>query len=473
MQNNLSSQTGINNNPNLNKFNTQDQAQSEYKPVHQKKYGLLLVVLLLIIVIGMTLVAQRMLQPQSKKQVAVTSPVQSTRGPTDQPVVQKDATSLEKIAMSHNKFAFDLLHESYRNIANADNLVISPSSVSFAMNMVYHGAAGITKQELEQALYLESITDEEIQLANKQLLSSLISDKSDLKVQIANSLWIANSTEYVPNYVNQMKDYYQADNFEVDFTSQESINQLNKWVEINTNGKIQKFFEYPMSQADLITMILVDTVYFKGDWTKPFEASSTLDMPFTMADSQQNIIPMMYQNDYNYDYLKNNELQMIRLPYGEDERFAMYLLLPTQDNIYSFVNNLNYNQWVSWRDNLEKTLVKLYLPKFEVKQNEINMKEMLQNLGIKRAFTDNADFTKMLTTESKISEVKQATYLKLAEKGTEAAAATQVVMMEIGAAQVEQVETMKVNKPFMFILEDSESSEMLFMGVIHNPVWED
>jgi serpin B len=252
----------------------------------------------------------------------------------------------------------------------------------------------------------------------------------------------------------------------LDFSDPAAADIINGWVSLKTHGKIEEIIEPPINP--LTVMFLINAIYFKGTWTYEFDKENTIDCPFyTMDGSETNCRMMFIKSDFLY--YENDKVRVIDLPYG-DGLFNMAVLLPAPGiDINTFIGQLTEEDWNMWMDNLTEHTVNLFLPKFEL-EYEITLNSVLNTLGMGIAFRPfEADFSNINDRpDLHISKVKHKTYVKVDEEGTEAAAVT---VVEIGITSLPPGEvTMRVNRPFVFVIHENHSNTVLFMGKILQPV---
>lgn len=365
-----------------------------------------------------------------------------------------------------NDFGFNL----YKNLAlNNENIMISPVSVSLALEMAYNGAAGETREEMAKALNIQGIDGETLNKNNQALLYLLTMADPKLRLDIANSIWLQQGFEFSQVFLNTVTQAYQAEAQTLDFSDPRSVDTINKWVKAKTQDAIEEIVVPPIDSQTI--MFLINAVYFKGPWTDPFEKEATSDQPFIRGDQQTVMVPMMFKNA-SFDYFKNANFEALRLPYGEAERIAMVLFLPDEDSdLNAFQQQLNEKNWSDWMTLFEKKEGAVILPKFKIDYEE-NLNQALSDLGMGIAFEEGeSDFSKMVAEESKdqikISQVKHKTFIEVDELGTEAAAVTSVEM-SLTSMPMNDFE-LKFDRPFFYAIQDSETGAIIFMGSILDP----
>ncbi len=365
-----------------------------------------------------------------------------------------------------NDFGFNL----YKNLASSnENIMISPVSVSLALEMAYNGADGKTKEDMAKALNIQGIELEALNKNNLALLYLLTTADPEIRVDIANSIWMHQEFEFSETFLNTVIKDYQAEAQTLDFSDPKSVDTINKWVKEKTQDAIEDIVVPPIDPQTI--MFLINAVYFKGPWTDPFEKEVTSDQPFIKGDDQTVTVPMMFKSD-SFDYLERSNFQALKLPYGQAERISMILFLPNEDSdLAGFEQELNETNWSEWMDLFEKKEGTVMLPKFKIEYEE-NLNQALSDLGMGVAFdAGKADFSKMaakgLINQIKISQVKHKTFIEVDEVGTEAAAVSSVEM-SMTSMPINDFE-LKFDRPFFYAIEDSQTGAIIFMGAILDP----
>jgi len=385
-------------------------------------------------------------------------------GPTnpDPTPINLDAAEKE-VLQSSNLFGFKL----FKNIEEAtpagENIFISPLSASYALGMVWNGAVGETRQAMGTALEMTDLTEEEINLSYRSLMSVLPNADPEVIVALANSIWSRQNKEIVPEYIDLCQTYFDALVQSVNFQDPATVDAINQWCSDNTNGRIDEIIKPPILGD--VAMMLLNAIYFKGTWTHLFDSLDTYDGKFQLEDDSYVDCRVMTRED-TLDYFSNEIFQAVDLPYG-NESYSMTIMVPnynkTVDDILAVLNDDN---WKSWLDGFYRTEMPIYMPKFKF-EYEISLKQILMAMGMEIAFTPAADFSGMFVDGvGWIDKVKQKTFVQVDEQGTEAAAVTIVVM-------VDSIFGFFINKPFLFVIHEHQTGAILFMGKIANPVWEE
>jgi serine protease inhibitor len=368
----------------------------------------------------------------------------------------------ERLVVANTKFGFKLFSEILKEEKDK-NIFVSPSSIGIALGMTYNGASGDTQKAMAKALELEGVSLTDMGKAIASLKSSLVNPDPKVQLAIANSLWANKNITLKPDFLQQTRQYYDAEVSNLNFQDNQSINIINNWVNKNTQGKIEKIIEKISPQQALL---LINAIYFKGKWQTEFDKNQTKIKPFYLASGQVKQHPMMSQEG-KYKYYQNEIFQAISLPYGENGRTSLYVFLPSKNSdLKKFHQSLNAASWQKWMQEFNSKEGFIQLPKFKI-DYDIQLNQALKALGMGIAFSDRADFSK-IGKNLAISEVKHKTFVEVNEEGTEAAATTSVGIVTLSASS-EQPFRMIVDRPFFCAIRDNQTGSLLFMGSIVEP----
>ncbi len=363
-----------------------------------------------------------------------------------------------------NRFAFSL----FSNLAQNDksNVFFSPYSISNAFSMIYEGARGNTKSEI-QSIFHFTESDLARRDSVKILDSELNNPNGTYKLDIANALWIQNDFTVLKNYTDTLEKYYAAKALNLDFKNkpEDSRQMINKWVENKTEQKIKDLLP-PDSINDLTRVVLTNAIYFKGNWTNQFDGTQTREENFTTAD--QHIVKVsMMTTQSNFKYVLDKDLQVLEMPY-QGGALSMIVLLPAENNLKPLTGSLSVERLNEWKSKLIPEQITVYMPKFTIDTKYI-LNDNLSFMGMPSAFSPNdADFTGITGKKDLyISTVVHQAFVKVDEKGTEAAAATGISLSATSAHLSSKV--FKADHPFMFLIYDNQTGLVLFIGQMTNP----
>jgi serpin B len=334
--------------------------------------------------------------------------------------------------------------------------------------MAYNGAEGETKTGFEETMRLSGLSRHEINEIHGGLINHLENADPDVKLEIANSIWLHNFYTLERTFADTNIFYYDAEVNTLDFFGGNAENIMNKWVSDNTHEKITKIIDVipPLAVA-----YIMNAVYFNGNWTKEFDKENSKDMRFNFADGTIADVAGMQMQD-TLAYFENEDFSVVDLPYG-NEKFSMTIFLPSQEsNLSTLIEELSYVNWVDWVFNL-KPVPKVYLemPKFKYSFKK-TLNEPLIEMGLSAAFRDDAEFPGIIEEEIPlfISEVLHKTYIDVNEEGTEAAAVTSIGFETTSVGEPTPV--MIINRPFMYVIREKTSNALVFMGTVGAPEYD-
>lgn len=393
------------------------------------------------------------------------------------------------IVNGNTAFAFDL----YRELAQSDgNVFFSPFSLSTALSMTFAGARGETGEEMANVLHLPhwpqpraamlSPQNRAVHEAFGKLLRDLHAPKPDevddgndkakpgYEILLANALWGHDAETFSDDYVTLIGRHYDAPMTLVDFRRPEhAAEQINDW----TNEKTRGLIPHLVNPSDVIdaSLVLTNAIYFLGDWANEFDPENTRDRDFRVGPGTSVTVPMMHQQA-SFGYLKYDDATALVMPYG-GERVSMVVLLPDEgQDTDALTAHLTAKEIARWANAPHET-IQLAMPKFKMKTSSrlVHGEPILPNLGLRRATSGEADLTgidggKGAGGRLYISEVIHEAVIEVDERGTEAAAATGVV---IGRTSIPQVINVTIDRPFVFLIVDHETNSILFMGRVVDP----
>jgi serpin B len=402
-------------------------------------------------------------------------------GKTLQSKVRRDlapqipAADAESLARGNRAFALDF----YQAVSAQDgNLFFSPYSLSVALAMTYAGARGATAEQMAETLHF-TLPQERLHPAFNGLDLALASrgegardkDKQAFQLNAANSLWGQVDYAFTPEFLDLLAQNYGAGLRLVDFANapEPARQEINDWVEKQTEGRIEDLV--PQGAIDSMTRLaLANAIYFKADWLTPFSADDTRNQPFYMLDGGEVMVPMMSygQNEpTSFPYAAGDGYQAVEIPYV-GEAVSMLVIVPDSGRFAEFEAGLDANQMEAIQAALEIQSVNLRLPKFSF-ESEFALRGTLAAMGMPDAFDPGqADFSGMDGSRALfVDDVFHKAFVAVDEKGTEAAAATAVIM-QLSALVREGIE-LNVDRPFIFAIVDNPSGVVLFLGRVLDP----
>lgn len=392
---------------------------------------------------------------------------QSELGRDTAPKTPPDA--IQSLVNKNNTFAFDL----YQSLQTQDgNLIYSPYSISLALAMTYAGARGETEAQMSQALHFlpqdqvhPAFNALDLQLAERGKAQS--KDETPLQLNVVNAVWAEQTYPFQQSFLDTIALNYGAGIRLTDFINQYEAarKEINGWVSDQTQNKIKNLLPPGVLSPDT-RMALVNAIYFKADWLAPFEAESTHDAPFHLLDGSEVSVPTMNQDTF-LPYASGDGWQAIELAY-QGQTAAMAIIVPDAGRFEEVESSLDYGTAADILTSLQSTSVALALPKFQF-EGEFGLNDQLIALGMQDAFDPNtANFSGMTErNDLYISAVIHKAFVAVDEKGTEAAAATAVIM-DLASAPMPGV-TLTVDRPFIFFIRDIPTGQILFIGRVLNP----
>jgi serine protease inhibitor len=375
--------------------------------------------------------------------------------------ITPDVAALVK---GNNTFAIDL----YGHVCHEDgNLFFSPYTISDALAMTYAGARGKTADDMAATLKFP-FQGERLNAAFAGLIQELNKKDMDRKSQltIANALWGQKGYGFLPAFIKLTKDAYGASLQELDFTKAEEARKVvNNWVAQQTQDKIKDLLP-PGTINDATKLVLTNAIYFKANWQDAFPAAATNKEDFKSGGKKAKV-DMMHVTTF-YKFMQNDDMQMLELPYLQNE-LSMLVLLPRKDDgLAGLEKQLTAANLENWRGELKKHQVNIAFPKFTF-TSSLGLKKVLSDMGMAVAFSGQADFSGMTSRERLcIDAVIHKAFVAVDEKGTEAAAATAVTMMPT-AIQEAPMATFRSDHPFLFLIREHKTGEILFMGRVTQP----
>ena len=380
--------------------------------------------------------------------------------------------NMAELVSGNTDFALNL----YQLLKEEDgNFFYSPFSISTALAMTYGGARNETAEQMAEALGF-SLEQQELHAALNTLDQAINSrgegaegkDGQPFSLKVVNAVWGQKGFEFLNEYLDLLAENYGAGLRILDFAAvpEDARKIINDWVAKETEDRIKDLLP-PGSIKEITRMVLTNAIYFSGAWLKPFDEDLTSDGTFNPLDGHQVTVSMMQQSE-TLGYTAGNGYQAVELKY-DGEELSMVILLPETGGFEAFENTLDGATLNAIIDNLESSTVNLTMPKFEF-DSSFSLKAALSALGMPVAFSDNADFSGMTgQRDLLISDVVHKAFVAVDEAGTEAAAATGVIM-GLTSAPGGGPATMTIDRPFIFLIRDIATDTILFSGRVVNPL---
>lgn len=363
------------------------------------------------------------------------------------------------VADAQTDFAFRLFGEIADGSANH---VASPLSLALALSMAANGADGATLSEIYSALGYAGMRSEDVNTLNFQLSYVLPSLDPKMTLAIANSLWLDKGFPVLDSFKDDNTYWYDAEiNDSMTLSSNDARTTINRWVSERTAGLIPELLKKNLAGC----CALINTLYFKGEWKHNFDKELTTDANFTAHDGTVAKVPMMHSGCTYPGAKYEDGTMMVFLPYGNGN-FVFTAIMPAQGvDPAQFAKTLTAAKWKE----ISTTVTDHYyltMPRFKL-QSSHSLISPLQALGIYKAFdAAEADFSRLSPKDTYICDVLQESKIIVDETGTEAASGTKIEMAD-SAVDPSCIETIKLNRPFMFVISESSTGTILFTGAVN------
>lgn len=334
--------------------------------------------------------------------------------------------------------------------------------------MTYEGARGKTAEEMQSIFHFPQ--DSNVQgPAFARVYNEINKGDKKYKLSTANALWSQKDYPFLGEYFGVIEKYYggKATNLDFKGETEKSRITINQWVEEQTNNKIKDLIPPGAITTDT-RLVLTNAIYFKGEWILQFDKKNTTEEDFRASPGNTVKVQMMRLtgDDAKFNYTETEDLQVLEMPYAGKE-LSMIVLLPKGDDLGGLENSISAEKLAEWKAGLREQRVDVYMPKFKF-ETKYFMARDLKEMGMPTAFSDDADFSGMTGKKDlKIDEVIHQAFVEVNEEGTEAAAATGVVMTKI--ISVPLIPIFRADHPFIFIIQQKETGNILFLGRVSNP----
>jgi serine protease inhibitor len=365
-----------------------------------------------------------------------------------------------EVAAAVNAFGFDLLRAVERG---GSHTVVSPLSVATLLAMVVAGAGGDTATQMVELLQLDGPRDDRLAALQGQLAGA-----GDVTLSVSNALWAAEGVPFEADYLAHVRERLGATVETADLGATRTAEDIDAWVDEETRGLIDGIAEELGLPDPDTRLVLANAVYFLGEWTVPFDPQLTSDRPFTLDGGEVVDVPTMHQGGRTWAHAVGDGYEVLRLPYGDDERFALHVLLPDEGTALSdLLGGLDAAGWAATVRALgDRHLDVVAIPSFELAW-AARIGDDLAALGMDLAFSSAADFQPMSPAGMWLGDVVHKTYVRVDEVGTEAAAVAAAEMD--GSAEDTRLEIFAVDRPFAFAITDARTGVNLFLGAVADP----
>ncbi|XP_060949724.1 leukocyte elastase inhibitor-like [Limanda limanda] len=379
------------------------------------------------------------------------------------------------LSKANTSFCLDLFKKLSDN-DKAANVFYSPFSISSALTMVMLGARGNTHTQMSESLKTKHCQDD-VHADFSKLLNALNKADAPYSLSVANRLYGEQSYQFVEDFLGETRKHYDAELESVDFkTSHEAARlKINKWMEKQTQGKIQDVLAQGVVD-NMTRLVLVNAIYFKGNWNKKFSEDDTKDAQFRINKNQTKPVKMMHQETkFPYSFISKVNCQVLEIPY-KGEELSMLIFLPkdigdSTTGLEKLEKKLTYENFVKWtrRDKMNKKKLELGLPRFKMEES-YDMKDVLISMGMVDAFDEAmSDFSGMSPSKDLVlSKVVHKAFVEVNEAGTEAGAAATASSREYGLFDMPSVRFI-ADHPFLFFIRHNPTVSVLFAGRFCSP----
>lgn len=373
-----------------------------------------------------------------------------------------DIEDLKELPKEFTKGNYKFSLDVFKELLEEENPVFSPTPIYLSLGLIQNGTDEKARDEIVKLIGESNLSQEDINLYYKFLKEDLSENKADTELNISNSIWYDKDFKANNDFLEKNKTYYDADAYKMDFRDKKSTEAINEWVEKVTKGKIDKMVD---EIGEDTVMLLYSSIYFDGKWKVPFPKEKTYEMSFFTRDDGEIEVPMMSNSLDVKNFIKDGETGIV-FPYN-DERFEFLALMPQEgQDIREYVKKLDIDKINDKISQMEENRVRLVLPKFE-KSFESSLKDVLVKMGVEKIFDPNAKSLQNMgesLVDLYVGSIKQKTYIRVDEEGTEAASVVESTIEETSMA-----ESIEFNRPFLYGVIDKESKLPIFLGVMDNP----
>ncbi|XP_006093060.1 leukocyte elastase inhibitor-like [Myotis lucifugus] len=380
---------------------------------------------------------------------------------------------MKQLSLANTRFAVDPFRTLKDNNPSG-NIFISPMSISSALAMVFLGARGTTEAQMSKTLHFDAV--KEIHSSFQSLNADINKRGAPYILKLANRLYGEKTYEFLPEFLASTQKMYGAELASVDFqrASEDARKVINAWVKGQTEGEIPELLAAGVVD-NMTKLVLVNAIYFKGNWQETFSKKATTDTPFRLNKKDTKTVKMMYQKSkFPFGYIKDLKCWVLELPYqGRD--LSMVILLPDDiedeaTGLKKIEEQLTLEKLHEWPkpENLSSIKVDVHLPRFKLEES-YNLNSHLAGLGIEDLFNSKADLSGMARARDLfISKIIHKSFVEVNEEGTEAAAATAGILV-VGCALMPETENFVANHPFIFFIRHNPSTNILFLGRLSSP----
>jgi serpin B len=372
-------------------------------------------------------------------------------------------------AKGNTAFSLDL----YKTLSSNENgnIFISPLSITEVMAMAYAGASEDTAKAIAQTLHLEGDSDtalKNLSSLNDYLIKSAL-NADGITLSLNSSLWLQKGTNFLDSFLSALGEAFQSSVFQVDFKEdgEKARTLVNDWASKATSGKIENLLSEPLS--DLTRLILLNAVYFKGNWLDAFSPDLSFDGDFNLGT--ETVTTAYMHRKGRYAYFESDGTQILEIPYT-GENISLLAILPKEGEaeLKKLEESLSLDLLTAYVEGLTSQQVDVSYPKYTITWGTVPLKNIFSKLGLVVPFSDTADFSGITGDKDlKISEVYHQAFVDVNEEGTEAAAASSVQFVTRSVYAPNPVPVFFANRPFIFFIWEKNTKSALFLGRVVDP----
>ncbi|XP_044591014.1 leukocyte elastase inhibitor-like isoform X3 [Cotesia glomerata] len=380
--------------------------------------------------------------------------------------------NLRAVSSGMNQFSADFYKTSSES--TKDNLICSPLSAGIVLSMAAYGARGNTEKQMQTSLRMPE--NDAVGKSGFQSLIDTLNSVKKVQLKLAQKIFTTTGFEMKPDFKDITENNFRSTAQSLDFSKAvESSQTINKWCEEQTNSRIKEIVQ--PDDLNGAAMVLLNAVYFKGNWLSKFKGEQTLRKPFHVDEKSTKDVDMMHQrHSFNYGELPELDAIFVELPYekeDENDAISMFIILPNDVNgLSKSEKSLSTVNFKSIHDNQRMTDMHLYMPKFKI-ESTLQLQPILEKMGMTDMFSDIADFTGITDSSPlKVSKVIQKAFIEVNEEGSEAAAVTAgVISFRSSKIPHPTPITVMIDRPFIYTIVHSAANAVLFQGHISDPVF--
>lgn len=375
--------------------------------------------------------------------------------------------SEQTILENQNRFALDMFHSQFEkdeDFTATDNTLLSPISASQLLGLIANGASGEALEEIVSVLCPDGNTLQDLNSLNRNLTNALMSADKQTSIIFANSVWVANPYRINAYFEEKCKTYYDATCKNANFYSSSDIEKINSWVLNKTNGLINTNIVKDPSK----TALFANVIYFKGEWTHPFDEKQTQKANFYNVEGTVKSVDMMNKSFDGVKYASTSDCKVVGLPYG-NEAFSMYAVLPSENVKFAeFISSFDSKKWSEIKKAVYPAKsVSVSLPKFEVRY-ELHIDKLLKAAGINKIYENNRAMSGISDDITEFNfDILQNSVFKLGETGVEAATVTHTTGDILDITITDEKKVVNLNRPFIYLIEEQSTGAIVYIGEIH------